>query len=140
MSNGNSSCTDVASVNTETRLAVQVEKETRPMMHLVQLLKEMELKSHTNNNDDDHDPQQQARSSTEGNRKNKAISSLIEEFTEEVQLMERRIVHPELTNGHNDDDDNSLLLQDITETLPKDWVALLDPDSGDVYYSNEVSC
>jgi hypothetical protein len=26
------------------------------------------------------------------------------------------------------------------EELPPDWVALEDPDSGDVYYANEVGC
>jgi hypothetical protein len=85
------------------------------MMHLLNLLKEMD-----------------GGDSSGKQSTNDAIASLISEFEEEVAIMEQRIRNPLLTNG----EEGGLLM----EGLPRGWVALEDPDSGDVYYSNEVSC
>jgi hypothetical protein len=109
---------DTESVNTETQLALRVEKETKPMMHLVRLLKEMDPGAENNTDS-----------------KNNAIASLINEFEEEVVNIEQRIINPMLTNGEEGVDDK---LKQIMEGLPPDWIALIDEDSGDVYYSNEV--
>lgn len=78
-----------------------------------------------------------------GNSKNNAISSLIYEFEKEVATIERRITNPNMicdeassqedSNGTRSND-SQMQLQD----LPPDWIALEDPDSGDIYYSNEV--
>lgn len=109
---------DAESVNTETQLALRVEKETKPMMHLVKLLKEMDPGAENNSDS-----------------KNNAIASLIDEFEEEVVNIEQQIMNPMLTNGEDEGNDE---LQQIMEELPPDWIALIDEDSGDVYYSNEV--
>ena len=85
------------------------------MLHLLKLLKEM-------------DPDGEG---------GDAVNSLINEFEEEVVQIEHRIQNKNLTcdGSDNGDDGSSSQLQD----LPPDWIALEDPDSGDVYYANEVT-
>lgn len=101
--------------NSETQLALQVAKEVKPMLHLLKLLKEM-------------DPDGEG---------GDAVNSLINEFEEEVVQIEHRIQNKNLIcdGSDNGDDGSSSQLQD----LPPDWIALEDPDSGDVYYANEVT-
>ena len=111
---------ETSSTNTETRLALRVEKETKPVLHLVKLLKEMDVDAHHDNNN--------------LTSKNEAIASLISELEEEAITIERRIVHPALCNGEENEND----MMRLGEELPRDWVALEDPESGDIYYSNEV--
>lgn len=79
----------------------------------------------------------------QGHPKSAAISSLITEFETEVTTIEQRITNPMICDEANSDDysssqendsDPKLLMQELQEG----WIALEDPDSGDIYYSNEV--
>lgn len=91
-------------------LAVQISKETKPMMHLLRLLREMNCDEVGNN-----DP------------KGRAVTSLINDFEEEVNSIEHRIKGQSLiTNG-------------ARSSVPTDWIALEDVQSGEIYYANEIT-
>eukprot|EP00804_Cyclotella_cryptica_P001489 CCRYP_003714-RD/>CCRYP_003714-RD protein AED:0.34 eAED:0.34 QI:140/0.66/0.85/1/0.66/0.42/7/1908/789 len=128
---GEDSVTSQSEEGSETQLALRVEKETRPVMHLLRLLKEMEgqnggghplltVSAHTLGN-------------LTGKSKNNAIASLINEFEKEVTTIERRITNPNMicdeassqedSNG-TDSSNSQIQLQE----LPPDWIALEDPD------------
>lgn len=97
-----------ASANSEDQLALQISKETKPMLHLLRLLKEME---------DDGNLEQDP--------KGRARASLISDFEEEVTLIEHRIKGKHLP------------IEEEQPPLPPNWLALEDPTSGDIYYANE---
>ena len=107
------------SINSDMQLALRVEKETKPMMHLVKLLKAMDMDGEDTKND--------------------AITSLISEFEDEVTSIEQRIVNPMICNGEDDGEGSANEgMKQLMQELPPNWIALEDPDSGDIYYSNEV--
>jgi len=98
--------------NSEDQLALRISKETRPMMHLLRLLKDMDNGS---SGSLDQDPKDRAR------------ASLISDFEKEVTLIEHRIK------------DENLIMNGEQPPLPPNWIALEDPDSGDIYYANEAT-
>lgn len=104
-----------SAANSEDRLALRISRETKPMMHLLNLLREMEGESFN------------ASGSTIGDAKVNARASLISDFEREVALIEHRIK------------DETLIMNGEQPPLPPDWIALEDPDSGDIYYANEAS-
>ncbi|KAL9179415.1 hypothetical protein ACHAXT_008705 [Thalassiosira profunda] len=97
----------------EDPVALKISQETKPMNHLLRLLKEMEL------------PDGGGRASADP--KGRARASLISDFEREVSLIEHRIK------------DEHLLTNGELPPLPPHWIALEDPDSGDVYYANEAT-
>lgn len=108
---------DASSMNTEDRLELRISKETKPMMHLLRMLKEIEDEKAKNNGG----------STNSGDPKSKAVASLISDFEKEVTLIEHRIK------------DESLIMNGEQPPLPPNWIALEDPDSGDIYYANEAT-
>jgi hypothetical protein len=97
----------------EGELTVQISKETKPMMHLLRLLREMNCESgdEVGNNDP----------------KGRAVTSLINDFEREVSSIEHRIKGQSfITNG-------------VRSSLPTDWIALEDMHSGEIYYANEMT-
>ena len=75
-------------------------------------------------------------------QRNKAISSLISDFEQEVTLIEHRIKEDEtnLVNyNNNSNEQSSTSVTSSIQPLPPNWIALEDPNSGDVYYANEVT-
>lgn len=97
--------------NSEDQLALQISKETKPMMHLLGLLKEMD----NGNGNQSGDP------------KSKAVASLINDFEQEVSLIEHKIK------------DERMIMNGEQPPLPPNWIALEDPGSGDIYYANEAT-
>lgn len=83
------------------------------MHHLLRLLKDMEPATAANTTG--HDPKDRAR------------ASLISDFEQEVQVIEHRMK------------DENMILNGEQPPLPPNWIALEDPDSGDVYYANEAT-
>lgn len=97
--------------NSEDQLALRISKETKPMMHLLRLLKDIDDR----NGNEHADP------------KSKAVASLISDFEQEVSLIEHRMK------------DENLIMNGEHPPLPPNWIALEDPDSGDVYFANEAT-
>ena len=96
----------------EDQLAARISKETETMMHLVRLLKEM----------DDGNGNYHAGS---GDPKGRALASLLHDFENEISMIEHRVK------------DEYLIMNGEQPPLPKNWIALEDPGSGDIYYANE---
>ena len=107
------SASTTSDANSEDQLALRISKETKPMMHLLRLLKEMDDVS--------------GGGSQAGDPKSKAVASLIGDFEKEVTLIEHRIK------------DENLIMNGEQPPLPPNWIALEDPDSGDIYYANEAT-
>ena len=110
------------------QIALRISKETRPMMHLVRLLKEMD-DGKGNYHAGNTDP------------KGKALASLIHEFENEISLIEHRVKDEYLImNGDQpQQQEQQELEQQQPPPLPPNWIALEDPASGDVYYANEAT-
>ena len=107
------------------QLAVQISKETQPMMHLIRLLKEM----------DDGKGNYHAGSTDPRGR---ALASLIHDFENEVSLIEHRVKDEYLImNGEQPPPQEEE--EEPFSPLPPNWIALEDPGSGDVYYANEAT-
>ena len=104
---------DNSSLTSTDALALRISKETKPMHHLLRLLKDMEPATAANTTG--HDPKDRAR------------ASLISDFEQEVQVIEHRMK------------DENMILNGEQPPLPPNWIALEDPDSGDVYYANEAT-
>jgi hypothetical protein len=94
-------------------LAVKISKETKPMLHLLRLLKEMDYGNDNEVGNDDP--------------KGRAVTSLIDDFKNEVSLIEHRIK------------DQYSIMNGVQPPLPPDWIALEDMHSGDIYYANEAT-
>ena len=132
-------------VNSEDQLALQISKETKPMMHLLGLLKEIDNGS----------------GNQSGDPKSKAVASLISDFEQELSLIEHKI------KGE------IMIMNGEQPPLPPNWIALevrsivklqsmlasrlslfdivklnfiflyhlpkANPGGGDIYYANEVT-
>ena len=68
----------------------------------------------------------------ERRRKNKSLREKEEKMDDSDQPLE-------LPGGENDDDDDDEPISVEEEELPEGWFSIVDPDSGDVYYSNEIT-
>jgi len=137
---------DINNSSKEDQLTIRISKETKPMMHLLRMLKEMDTNDDTITNPSNSNNQLSI-NTTNNNPKNKAISSLISDFEQEVTLIEHRIKDETKIVNYDDNGDNnnnsneqsSTSLTSSIQPLPPNWIALEDPNSGDVYYANEVT-
>ncbi|KAL3815820.1 hypothetical protein ACHAXA_009308 [Cyclostephanos tholiformis] len=103
---------DSTSERDEDELTIKISKETKPMMHLLRLLKENYKNGIEVGSDDP---------------KGRAVTSLINDFEKEVSSIEHRIKGQfSIMNGEQ-------------SPLPPDWIALEDMHSGEIYYANEVT-
>lgn len=122
--------------NEELQLALDVEREVKPMRHLIGILQDMGFNGKGGNGN--------------GNGTNDAVSSLLRDFQSEVATIEQRLQIGNggenlLLHGSGDggdgpsvpDDDSSTTNDDGSDGLPPGWITLEDPDSGDTYYANE---
>jgi len=128
----------------EDQLTIRISKETKPMMHLLRMLKEMDTNDTDTTSSADNSNNQLSVNNTNNNPKNKAISSLISDFEQEVTLIEHRI-KDETKLVHYDDNNEQSSTSLVSKAsssiqpLPPNWIALEDPNSDDVYYANEVT-
>ena len=104
---------DSTSEGTGDELAVKISKETKPVLHLLRLLKEMDYGNGNELGNDDP--------------KGRAVTSLIDDFENEVSLIEHRIK------------DQYSIMNGVQPPLPPDWIALEDMRSGDIYYANTAT-
>ena len=129
----------------EDQLTIRINKETKPMMHLLRMLKEMDTNDTDTTSSTADNSNNQLSINNSNNPKNKAISSLISDFEQEVTLIEHRIKDESLVTYNNssaslnNNEQSSTSLASSIQPLPPNWIALEDPNSGDVYYANEVT-
>lgn len=127
MMEGKENDDDGDDADSKDQLAVQISKETQPMMHLIRLLKEM----------DDGKGNYHAGSA---DPRGKALASLIHDFENEVSLIEHRVKDEYLImNGEQPPPQEEEEDEEPLSPLPPNWIALEDPGSGDVYYANEAT-
>jgi len=102
------------SVSSKDWLALRISKETKPMMHLLRLLREIDSRDGN-------------AGGVGGDPRSRAVASLMSNFEQKVSLIEHRIK------------DEDLIMNGEQPPLPKNWICLEDPDSGNVYYANEAT-